>query len=144
MKSNRQRRAQLQARKAERRVRLAHAAKRDAEAQRVREAEAEIARGAALAVDPAKLAPSGSIDDPDFVRRGTYRPRPFMCAGCGAPQVWTPHQQKWWYEVAGGDRFSGPKFCRPCRARERARKAQARRTHLEGVARKAAAKATFG
>ena len=61
-------------------------------------------------------------------------------AGCGAAQVWTPRQQKWWYEVAGGDRFSGPKFCRPCRAQERARKAEARRTHLEGAARKAKAR----
>lgn len=140
MKSNRQKRAHLQVRKADRRVRLAREAIRDAEAQRVREAQAEIGRGVALAVDPAKLAPSGSYDEPDFVRRGTYRPRPFVCAGCGAAQVWTPRQQKWWYEVAGGDRFSGPKFCRPCRAQERARKAEARRTHLEGAARKAKAR----
>lgn len=139
MTSNKQKRAALKARKAQRVEAERLAARRDLAQRRADGIAAGLKRGE-LPVNPAKLAPSGSYDDPDFVKRGTYRPRPFVCAGCGAAEVWTPRQQKWWYEIALGDRFSGPKFCRACRARERARKAEARRIHLEGLARKAAEK----
>ena len=87
--------------------------------------------------NPAALAPSNSYSVPAFVTRGWYEDLPFCCKDCGAEEIWRATQQKWWYEIAGGDRFSGPKFCRPCRAKERARKAQARRVHLEGLAKKA-------
>ena len=138
MKSNRQKRDELQARKATRRAKQAAAERRAAEDKRQEERRAAIARGA-VAVDPAKLAPGHSAwSTPDFVQRGWYEPRPFVCAGCGSNEVWTGRQQKWWYEIAGGDRFSGPKLCRPCRAKERARKAQARRVHLEGLKNKTA------
>jgi hypothetical protein len=45
-------------------------------------------------------------------------------------------QQKWWYETAKGDVFTKAVRCRACRTKERARKAAARRVHLEGLARK--------
>ena len=77
---------------------------------------------------------------PEFVRRGTYVDVHFDCAACGEPQVWTPSQQKWWYEVASGDPESAPKHCRPCRRRERERVAEARRVHLEGLAAKRVAR----
>lgn len=138
MKSNKQKRAELDVRSKARRVKQAAAEGRAAEQKRQDERRAAIARGA-VPVDPAKLAPSHSAySTPDFVQRGWYEPRPFVCAGCGASEVWTGRQQKWWYEIAGGDRFSGPKFCRSCRAKERSRKAEARRVHLEGVKNKAA------
>jgi hypothetical protein len=139
MKSNKQKRAELKARKEAKREAAAVAAKRAAEQRRRDEFAAAIARGE-VAVDRAKLAPSGSYSRPEYVLRGTYRPVPFVCKSCGKEEVWTPGQQKWWYEIAQGDRFAGPKFCRPCRAKERARRTEARRVHLEGVARKAAEK----
>jgi hypothetical protein len=84
------------------------------------------------------LAPNNSYGAPDFVRRGYYLDRPFPCAGCGRDEIWTAAQQKWWYEVAKGYIYSTARLCRPCRRREQTRRAEARRVHLEGLARKAA------
>lgn len=55
-----------------------------------------------------------------------YYDMEFSCIDCGAHQVWTAHQQKWWYEEAGGYFFATAVRCRPCRHQERARKQQAR------------------
>ena len=82
------------------------------------------------------LAPYNSYGTPAFVQRGYYEDLPFRCAGCGMDEVWTAAQQKWWYEVAKGNVESTAKLCRPCRRREQARRADVRRVHLEGVARK--------
>jgi hypothetical protein len=87
-------------------------------------------------VNTAALAPYNSYGVPGFVARGYYQDEPFVCSGCGTPQVWTAGQQKWWYEVAKGDVNSTAKHCRPCRRREQARRAEARRVHLEGLERK--------
>lgn len=89
-------------------------------------------------VNVAALAPYNSYGTPRFVRRGHYEDAPFTCTGCGAAQVWTARQQKWWYEVAKGYVYSAAKYCRVCRHREKARSTEARRIHLEGVARKRA------
>ncbi len=56
-----------------------------------------------------------------------YVDRPFTCRDCGAGEVWTAKQQKWWYEVAKGHIDSVAVRCRPCRALERERVAEARR-----------------
>ena len=106
-----------------------------AELRRREAFEAALARGE-VAVNKAALAPTGSYGYSDFQLRGTYLLIPFACKSCGKEEVWTPQQQKWWYETAKGDPFSGPSMCRPCRATERRRKAEARRLHLEGVERK--------
>jgi Probable zinc-ribbon domain len=66
------------------------------------------------------LAPHRSYDQPDFVERGYYVDKPFVCQRCGISQVWTAAQQKWWYEVAKGPAFSTARRCRSCRQRERA------------------------
>jgi hypothetical protein len=87
-------------------------------------------------VNVAALAPYNSYGVPTFVSRGYYEDRPFTCAECHTPQVWRAWQQKWWYEVAKGYVDSTAKLCRPCRRREQARRADARRTHLEGLQRK--------
>jgi hypothetical protein len=87
-------------------------------------------------VEPALLAPYNSYGAPGFVRRGYYLDSPFRCATCSRQEVWTATQQKWWYEVAKGYVYSTAKLCQLCRGREQARKADARRVHLEGVARK--------
>ena len=86
------------------------------------------------------LAPYKSYGAPGYVMRGYYQDIPFRCQGCGKEETWTAAQQKWWYEVAKGYVYSSAKLCRPCRKKEQARRAEARRVHLEGVARKKAAR----
>lgn len=89
-----------------------------------------------IPVNEQLLAPNNSYGVPDFVRRGYYIDRPFRCVDCGTEEVWTGTQQKWWYEVAKGFVYSSAVRCRACRRRERARRDEARRVHLEGLARK--------
>ncbi|HZY89953.1 MAG TPA: zinc-ribbon domain containing protein [Gemmataceae bacterium] len=129
MKSGKQRRAELDARK---KVRAAKSA-----AERAVAARAALARAAAggAPVNREALAPHNSYGEPDFVTRGLYLDRPFGCIDCGKAEVWTARQQKWWYEVAKGEVFTTARRCRACRRRERERRAEARRVHLEGLAR---------
>src|SRR5262245_41297166 len=84
------------------------------------------------------LASYKSYGAPDYVMRGYYLDLSFRCQGCGKEEIWTAAQQKWWYEVAKGYVYSSAKLCRACRKKEQARRAEARRVHLEGVARKKA------
>jgi hypothetical protein len=135
VKSSKQKRGEIDAkqRKAEEWRRLQ--AQRAAEQRRLREYKIALARGE-VPVVTSELAPSNSYSIPDFVERGTYRPEPFVCKDCGVAEVWTPLQQKWWYETAKGDVFTTAVRCRACRTRERARKTAARRVHLEGLAMK--------
>jgi hypothetical protein len=134
MKSGKQRRAELDARKKAR-------AERSAAARAAGRAEADLAalqreRARGVPVNREALAPHNSYGEPDFVRRGFYSDRPFECADCGKAEVWTAAQQKWWYELAKGDVFTTVRRCRACRRRERERRAEARRVHREGLARK--------
>jgi hypothetical protein len=78
-----------------------------------------------------------------LAHNNTYGPLPvfyvdkaFVCRDCGKREVWTATQQKWWYEVAKGQIDSTAVRCRACRRKERQRQADARRVHLEGVAKK--------
>lgn len=89
-------------------------------------------------VDVTRLAPNNSYDEPEFVKRGYYRDKPFTCRDCGKDQVWTASQQKWWFENARGDVFTQASRCRNCRRRERERRNAARRIHLDGLAAKRA------
>lgn len=66
-----------------------------------------------------------------------YKDYEFVCRDCGVQQTWTAGQQKWWYEDAGGEMEAVAIRCRACRIKERERKDEARRVHLEGLARKA-------
>ena len=85
-----------------------------------------------LAADKSKLkSPSCLPRFPDF-----YYDKEFQCRDCGKLEIWTPQQQKWWYEVAGGNIETTALRCRPCRLKERLRKSEARRIHLEGLERK--------
>lgn len=94
------------------------------------------ASGETAPCNPALLAPYNSYGQPQFVWYGFYEDQPFDCVGCGKQEVWTATQQKWWYEVAKGDVNTGASRCRNCRRKERERVAEARRVHLEGLARK--------
>jgi hypothetical protein len=85
---------------------------------------------------PAHRLPLGAVaaDHAQLVHNRTYGPMPrfyvdraFVCRDCGSHEVWTAKQQKWWYEVAKGNIDSIAVRCRPCRAREHERVAEARR-----------------
>lgn len=127
MKSNKQRRLEIKAKRLARAVKRSHAAKKETWALRPM---------LIAPVNEALLAPHNSYGAPAFVERGYYQDVPFDCAGCGTVEVWTATQQKWWYEVAKGYVYSTAKYCRACRRKERSRRDEARRTHQEGLARK--------
>lgn len=127
MNSGKQRRAQI---KAARTARI----ERRRMLETVARHEQMVARGAP--VNAAALRPFNSYGQPGFLERGFYVDEPFVCAGCGSHEVWRATQQKWWYEVAKGDVYSTAKHCRACRRREQARRAGARRVHLEGLAKR--------
>lgn len=129
MKSGKQRRTEIMAARHARTQRLSEL--------RVAPAARQCVPAGSLFVDAAKIR-GRSWGLPGFAQRGYYQDAPFHCKDCGAEQVWTARQQKWWYEVAGGDYDSRAVRCKACRIKERARVAEARRTHLEGLARKQA------
>jgi hypothetical protein len=99
--------------------------------ERVLKAERLQARRLAgrVTVNTANLRPTNSYGAPDFVTRGYYVDFPFTCKDCGKAEVWSPTQQRWWYEVAKGDVWTVATRCRPCRRRERER-----RTAVRGLA----------
>src|SRR4029079_18770146 len=84
----------------------------------------------------ALLAPNNSYGAPDFVQRGYYVDRLFRCVDCGKEEVWTGTQQKWWYEVAKGFAYSTAVRCRVCRRMKREKSGASRRIHLQGIERK--------
>ncbi|MGW1422604.1 zinc-ribbon domain containing protein [Bradyrhizobium manausense] len=136
MKSNKQKRSEIAARKA---------AKREKEtilaAQAARKARLEFLRSVGsrgeVPVDTTKLGSAGnSYSVPAFVERGWYVPVDFTCKACRKAETWTAEQQKWWYETAKGSLFTTATMCHSCRRKERARRDEVRRVHLEGVARK--------
>jgi hypothetical protein len=127
MKSGKQRRSEINAR------RRLKTAKRQAMAK---EQERRFRPILVVPVNEELLAPNNSYGAPDFVRRGYYIDIPFRCVDCGKEEIWTGTQQKWWYEVAKGFVYSTAIRCRACRRTERDRRAEARRVHLEGMARK--------
>lgn len=126
MKSNKQRRQEIKLRRIQR-------AQRQARRATARPVDRPIG---ATTVTPALLRPTTSYGVPDFVRRGYYQDLPFRCKDCGQAEIWTAERQRWWYEVAQGDVWTMATRCRACRERERTRKTEARRIHLEGLAAK--------
>ena len=131
MKSGKQRRAELKTKRKQ----------REAKQQSLSDRAAARRRGPSERRPSTKtlLAPYKSYGAPGYVMRGYYQDVPFRCQGCGKEETWTAAQQKWWYEVAKGYVYSTAKLCRPCRKKAQARRAEARRVHLEGIARKKAA-----
>jgi hypothetical protein len=89
-----------------------------------------------VVVNTANLRANKSYGTPDFVARGYYLDFPFKCKDCGISEVWSPTQQRWWYETAKGDVWTVATRCRLCRQRERARRSAAREVAETGMARK--------
>jgi hypothetical protein len=123
MKSPKQRRQEIKARRLQR-------AERKAGRVNARSVDRPIGT---VVVTPHLLRPTTSYGIPDFVQRGYYQDRPFRCKDCGREEIWTAAQQRWWYEVAQGDVWTTAVRCRTCRQQERLRKAEARRVHLAGL-----------
>jgi len=77
--------------------------------------------------DPKNAPPSAALADADELKHnntyGTlptyYIDRPFVCRDCGAEEIWTAVQQKWWYEIAKGHIDSTAVRCRPCRQKRK-------------------------
>jgi hypothetical protein len=128
VKSNKQRRAEILARR-RKRAEKARIVKPDPR-------ESMPPKEQIAPCNPDLLAPYNSYGQPRFVYRGYYVDTPFECADCGKHEVWRATQRKWWYEVAKGNVESRAKLCRNCRCNERERRNEARRIHLEGIKRK--------
>lgn len=62
-----------------------------------------------------------------------YVDKPFICRDCGAEEIWTAKQQKWWYEMAKGHIDSTAIRCRKCRDKIKHEK-DIQRQHMEKVA----------
>jgi len=127
MKSGKQRRAEITAKRKQKNAKHELAAK--AQERRFRPILGP-------PVNEEVLAPNNSYGAPDFVRRGYYVDIPFRCVDCGKDEVWTGTQQKWWYEVAKGFAYSTAVRCRLCRRKKQAQSAESRRVRLEGIERK--------
>ena len=130
MKSNKQKRLELEAKRKRQDDKLAQKQAAALEARLARE------RIGHVAVNREKLAPNPSYDTPEFVSRGYYVDQPFTCIDCGKSEVWTETQQQWWYEVAKGSVQTTARRCRACRRRERERRNEAQRVQREGAAHK--------
>ena len=130
MKSNKQRRSEILAHRKSRALAAAASATKDP-----RGIGTTVELGTAPC-NPLLLAASNSYGAPDFVSRGYYVDQAFTCISCKNNEVWRATQQKWWYEVAKGNVESRAVRCSACRRTERERSSEARRIHLEGLARK--------
>jgi hypothetical protein len=135
MKSGKQRRSELKTKKQSRLTKVIDRENIALEIDRQAMLASKVANGEPI-VDINAIKPNNSYDVPDFVKLGYYLDRPFNCAGCNNPEIWKAAQQKWWYEEAKGDLWSIAKFCRTCRRQEQTRRSEARRIHLEGIAKK--------
>ena len=137
VKSNKQRRAELKARRKKRSINAARRLKEDLLAFRIAVGPPE----GAAPVNALLLAMGSSYATPTFVKRGYYLDVPFVCRDCGKDEVWTATQQKWWYEIAKGGVETNARRCRPCRRRERERAADQKKRTEDGIERKARLKA---
>lgn len=110
MKSNRQHRAEIKAKRAQRAMKRL---KRSPPKTWLPEKPP-----GAVAADHRALSHNNTYGLlPDY-----YLDRPFTCRDCGAAETWTAAQQKWWYERAKGHIDSFAVRCRNCRQRIRQQK----------------------
>lgn len=110
MKSNKQRRQEIKA------ARLRRAAK--AQRQHLQPPCGALLARYRVPVDTTRLAPCNRYGHP--LALGWYEDREFRCRDCGAEQLWTAEQQKWWYETVRGSVYAVAVRCRPCRQARRA------------------------
>lgn len=108
MKSNKQRRAEIKAKRTQR-------------AETVKTLDPR---------QPLAALPAGTVasDLSKLAHRRTYGllphfyvDQPFVCRDCASHEVWTAKQQKWWFEEVGAPLESRAVRCRPCRRQRRER-----------------------
>jgi hypothetical protein len=114
MKSNKQRRAEIMA------ARLVKKQKRDLRRRNALPVVQLVSGNVPVA--PTALIPTNGSGVPVWQQRGFYLDVAFTCKDCGAECLWTAQRQKWWYEIAKGHPDTIAVRCKPCRAKERARK----------------------
>jgi hypothetical protein len=131
MKSNKQKRTEIKARRSEGRK----AERISAKALRVESVSPSVR------VNVAALAPSRSYGSPAFLTRGYYVDEPFTCQVCGAEETWTATQQKWWFEVAKGYVHSLAIRCAACRRVKKAHSERSKRGAKEKLEKKGGIKA---
>ncbi len=91
-----------------------------------------------------KLLPGLIAADHEELRHNnTYGPLPefykdeiIVCLKCGKEEVWKATAQKWWFEEAKANINATAVHCKECRDKEKSRKDQARKVHLEGLAKR--------
>jgi len=62
-----------------------------------------------------------------------YLDKPFKCRDCGAIEIWKATSQKWWYEVAKGNIESTAIHCSSCRTQRKLKKEEQKK-HMELMA----------
>lgn len=126
MKSNKQRRLEIQGDRAKDRTAAEREASEDFKTKMAMANQTFEANRAAQRllvnknfwVNTDHLRPTHSHGTPDFVYRGYYIDKTFQCKACGVTQVWSATQQKWWYETAKGDVWTTAVMCKPCRRKK--------------------------
>jgi hypothetical protein len=126
MKSGKQRRAEIKAKRERRAAQLKAIA---------RTGDHFIRSVLGPPVNEDLLAANNNYGAPDFDRRGYYVDKPFRCFDCGKEEVRTGTQRKWWYEVAKEFAYSTAVRRRSCRRKKREPSAESRRVHHEGIER---------
>lgn len=114
MKSNKQRRAEIKAHRLQRAATLT--ARRCAQGALKPWSDGDESNGEPA--DPSVLQRYNNTCGP---LPESYFARPFTCRDCGAEEVWTAKQQKWWYETVHGPIDSRAVRCLACRRARRAR-----------------------
>ena len=95
--------------------------------------------------DPHVHPPPGAViaDQAELAHNNTYGRLPrfyvdkvVVCRQCHTEEVWPAERQKWWYETAKGNINTDAVLCRSCREKEKTRKEEAKRVHLDGLGKK--------
>jgi hypothetical protein len=89
-----------------------------------------------VAADPKQQVPINSYSQspPTY-----YEDIEFTCRDCKKIEVWTAHQQKWYYEVVKGSLFATAVRCHDCRKKVREQKAIQRQQMAEAEKRRSKA-----
>jgi hypothetical protein len=111
--SNRRKRAELLAKRANRREKD-EAARREKLKATGRIANGVVLPEGAIAADLDKQAANNS-----YSPKWYYVDEPFTCVDCGKEEIWTAQRQKWFYEVAKGSIYARAVRCRDCRREHR-------------------------
>ncbi|BEP37308.1 hypothetical protein GmRootV59_42790 [Variovorax sp. V59] len=117
MKSNKQRRAEIRARRLER------AAHIEAQMRKSNQLRASLRSPGFEPADVGVLERHNNTVGP---LPTYYVDRAFICRECGSEEVWTAKQQKWWHEVVHGSIESCAVHCLACRRARRAAHAASR------------------